>query len=99
MSFLETITLTDVLCRQAWTTKQKDWLHEIEQTVKYDCNFHDFLSDILLDSNLCFQVLKNSSPQVTDGLKQFSDLHLWVKLKHFSFLSASSLQKLNTHEF
>ena len=86
MSFLETITLTDVLCRQAWTTKQKDWLHEIEQTVKYDCNFHDFLSDILLDSNLCFQVLKNSSPQVTDGLKQFSDLHLWVKLKHFSFL-------------
>ena len=85
MSFLETITFTDVLCRQARTTKQKDWLHEIEQTAKYDCNFHDFLSDILLASNLCFQIQKNSS-QVTDGLKQFSDLHLWVKLKHFSFL-------------
>ena len=99
MSFLETITLTDVLCRQAWTTKQKDWLHEIEQTVKYDCNFHDFLSDILLDSNLCFQVLKNSSPQVTDGLKQISDLHLWIKLKNFSFLSASPLQKLETFGF
>ena len=91
MSFLETITFPDVLCHQARTTKQKDWLHEIEQTAKYDCNFHDFLSDILLASNLCFQILKNSSPQVTDGLKQFSDLQLWVKLKYFSFLDRKSV--------
>ena len=40
-------------------------------TAKYDYNFHDFLSDILLASNLCFQILKKkpSSPRVTDGLK------------------------------
>ena len=84
-NFLETIIFTDILGRQARTTKQRDWLHEIEQTAKYDYNFLDFLSDILLASNLCFQLLKNSSPQVTDGLKQFSHLHLWVKLKHFLF--------------
>ena len=56
MSFLETITFTDILCRQARTTKQKDWLHETEQTAKYGHNFHDFLSDMLLTSNLCFQI-------------------------------------------
>ena len=86
MSFLETITFVDVLCHQARTS----WLYEIEQTAKYDYNFHDFLSDMLLASNLCFQILKNSSPQVTDGLKQFCDLYLWVKLKHFFFLSRPS---------
>ena len=96
MSFLETVTFTDVLCRQARTTKQKDWLHEIEQTAKYDCNFHDFLSDILLASNLCFQIQRGSSPQVTDDWKQFSDLYLWVKLKHFSFLFTLCLQNLDT---
>ena len=95
MSFLETITFVDVLCHQARTS----WLYEIEQTAKYDYNFHDFLSDMLLASNLCFQILKNSSPQVTDGLKQISDLHLWIKLKKFSFLSASPLQKLETFGF
>ena len=78
MSFLETITFTDVLCRQARATKQKDWLHEIEQ-LNMTTIFMTFLSDmllasfffflILLASNLCFQILKNSSPQVTDGLK------------------------------
>ena len=46
-----------------------------------------------------FRYKKSSSPQVTDGLTQFSDLHLWIKLKHFSFLSASSLQKLETFGF
>ena len=81
MSFLETITFVDVLCHHARTS----WLYEIEQTAKYGYNLHDFLSDILLASNLCFQILKNSSPQVTDGLKQFCDLYLWVKLKHFFF--------------
>ena len=85
MSFLETITFTDALCRQTRATKQRDWLHEIEQTAKYDYNFHDFLSDILLASNLSFQI-ESSSSKVTDDLKQFSNLHLWVKLKHFFFL-------------
>ena len=94
MSFLETITFVDVLCHQARTS----WLYEIEQTAKYDYNFHDFLSDMLLASNLCFQILKNSSPQVTDGLKQFCDLYLWVKLKHF-FFPVSSLQELETFGF
>ena len=96
MSFLETITFTDVLCHQARATKQRDWLHEIEQTAKYDYNFHDFLSDILLASNLCFQIQRGSSPQVTDDWKQFSDLYLWVKLKHFSFLFTLCLQNLET---
>ena len=36
--------------------RQRDWLHEIEQTAKHDYNFHDFLSDILLASNFCFQI-------------------------------------------
>ena len=56
MSFLETITFTDVLCCQARTTEQRNWLHEIKQTAKYEYNFHDFLSDALLASNLCFQI-------------------------------------------
>ena len=56
MSFLETITFTDALCHQTRATKQRDRLREIEQTAKYDYNFHDFLSDILLASNLCFQI-------------------------------------------
>ena len=68
--------------------EQRDWLHEIKYTAKYDNKFHDFLSDILLASNLCLQIQRNSSPQVTNGLKQFSDLHLRLKLKHFSVLSA-----------
>ena len=55
MSFLETITFTDVLCHQTRTMKQKDWLHEIEQTAKYCYSFHDFLPEILLASNLCFR--------------------------------------------
>ena len=97
-NILETIVFTDVLGGQAKTMKQRDQLHGIEQTAKYDYNFYDFLSDILLASNLCFQIWKSSS-QVTDGLKQFSDLQLWVKLKYFSFLPASSLQKLETFGF
>ena len=48
MSFLETITFTDVLCGQARTTEQGNWLQEIKQTAKYEYNFHDFLSDTLL---------------------------------------------------
>ena len=47
---------TDVLGHRARTTNQRDWLREIEQTAKYDYNFHDFLSDILLASNLYFQI-------------------------------------------
>jgi len=42
MSFLETITFTDVLCCQARTTEQRNWLHEIKQTAKYKYYFHDF---------------------------------------------------------
>ena len=55
-NFSETIVFTDVLGRRARTAKQRDWLREIEQTAKYDNNFHDFLSDVLLASNLCFQI-------------------------------------------
>ena len=51
-NFLETI----VLLLLARTTKQRDQLHGIEQITKYDYNFHDFLSDILLAFNLCFQI-------------------------------------------
>ena len=94
-NFLETIVFTDLLSQQARTTKQRDQLHGIEQITKYDYNFHDFLSDVLLAFNLCFQIQESSS-QVTDGLKQFSDLYLWAKLNHLSFLFASSLEKLET---
>ena len=55
-NFSEPIVFTDFLHCRARTTKQRDWLREIEQTAKYDYNFHDFLSDILLASNLCFQI-------------------------------------------
>ena len=55
-NFLQTVIFADVLGRQARTTEQRDWLHEIEQTAKHDYNFHDFLSDILLASNFCFQI-------------------------------------------
>ena len=34
---------------------------------------------------LIFVFRNKTSPRATDGLKQFSDLHLWVKLKHFPF--------------
>ena len=56
MSFLETITFTDILGRQAGKPEQRDRLHGIEQTAKYAYNSHDFLSDILLASNLCLQI-------------------------------------------
>ena len=49
--------------------EQRDWLHEIKYTAKYDNKFHDFLSDILLSFNLRFQIKRSTSPQVTDGLK------------------------------
>ena len=55
-NILETIVFTDVLGGQAKTMKQRDQLHGIEQITKYDYNFHDFLSDILLAFNLCFQI-------------------------------------------
>ena len=43
------------------------------------------MSDILLASDLCFQISRSFSPQATYGLKQFGNLHLWVKLKPFFF--------------
>ena len=46
----KTIVFINVLGHQARTEKQRDWLHETEQTAKYDYNFHDFFSDILLAS-------------------------------------------------
>ena len=55
-NILETIVFTDVIGDQARTTKQRDQLHGIKQTAKYDYNFHDFLSDIILGSNLCFPI-------------------------------------------
>ena len=55
-NFLETITFTDILGRQAGKTEQRDRLHGIEQTAKYAYSSHDFLSDILLASNLCLQI-------------------------------------------
>ena len=54
------------------------------------------LSEILLVLNCVCQKQGNSSHQVGYDLKQFGKLHLWVKLKHFSFLSAWSHQKLET---
>ena len=54
------------------------------------------LSGILLVLISVCQKQGNSSYQVGYDLKQFGKLHLWVKLKQFSFLSAWSLQKLDT---
>ena len=55
-NFLETVAFTGILSCWARTAEQRDRLHGIEQTAKYDLNFHDFLSDILLASNLCLQI-------------------------------------------
>ena len=98
-NFLETIVFTDDLGHQARTTKQRDWLPEIEQTTKHDYNFHDFCLTYYWLLIFVFKYKKSSYSQVTDGLKQFSDLYLWIKLKHFSVLSALSLQKLETSGF
>ena len=41
-----------------------------------------------------FQIQKSSFSQATCDLQQYGNLHLWVKLKYFGFVSTYFLQKL-----
>ena len=56
MSFLETITFTDVLCRQARTTNKRIGFMRLNRLQNMTTMFMIFLSDVLLASNLCFQI-------------------------------------------
>ena len=46
-----------------------------------------------------FQMLKSPFLQATYDLQQFDNVHLWLKLKYFPFLSIWFLQKLEILQF
>ena len=94
MSFLETITFHWCPLLSDKDHRTKELVHEIKQTAKYNSIFMTLCLTHYWLLIFVFRYIKKT--QVTDGLKQCSDLYLWVKLKHFSFLPASFLQKLDT---
>ena len=56
----------------------------LKKPAKYDYNFYDFLSNILLAFNLYFSDIQKLFKSLDES--EFCNVHLLVKLKHFSFL-------------